>query len=110
MIFVDASPDERVHSRNCCVFADGEVDRSPTGTGVSARLALHHARGELVVGEKIMAQGVPVVGAVGGATINLLFIDHFQDMARGHFIVRRLERSHGETEVRKRYQVLARNR
>ena len=36
-----------VHSRNVCIFADGEVDRSPTGTGVSGRAAIHHARGEL---------------------------------------------------------------
>src|SRR6266849_302528 len=35
------------HSRNICVFANAEVDRSPTGTGVSARLALHHAKGEI---------------------------------------------------------------
>ena len=35
------------HSRNVCIFADGEVDRSPTGTGVSGRAAIHHARGEL---------------------------------------------------------------
>ena len=54
VIFVDASPVEGVHSRNCCVFADGEVDRSPTGTGVSARLAIHHARGELAVGEPVV--------------------------------------------------------
>jgi proline racemase len=37
----------RAHSRNVCIFADGEVDRCPTGTGVSGRLAIHHARGEL---------------------------------------------------------------
>ena len=41
------------HSRNVCVFADGEVDRSPTGTGVSGRLALHRARGEIEVGQEI---------------------------------------------------------
>ena len=35
------------HSRNVCIFAEGEVDRSPTGTGVSARLALEYARGRL---------------------------------------------------------------
>jgi proline racemase len=35
------------HSRNVCIFADGELDRSPTGTGVSARAALHHARNEI---------------------------------------------------------------
>jgi trans-L-3-hydroxyproline dehydratase len=38
---------EGAHSRNVCIFADGEVDRSPTGTGVSGRAAIHHARGEL---------------------------------------------------------------
>jgi len=45
-----------------------------------------------------------VVGAFGGATINVLFIDHFQDMARGHFIVRRLERKYGHDEVEKKYK------
>ena len=44
-IFVGPQPG--VHSRNVCIFADGEVDRSPTGTGVSGRAAIHHARGEL---------------------------------------------------------------
>ena len=47
-----------VHSRNVCVFADGEVDRSPTGTGVSARLAIHRARGELDVGEEIVIESL----------------------------------------------------
>lgn len=44
-IFVARQPG--AHSRNVCIFADGEVDRSPTGTGVSGRAAIHHARGEL---------------------------------------------------------------
>ena len=47
-----------VHSRNVCVFADGEVDRSPTGTGVSGRAAIHHARGELPVGETITIESL----------------------------------------------------
>ena len=47
-----------VHSRNVCVFADGEVDRSPTGTGVSGRLAIHHAKGELPVGESITIESI----------------------------------------------------
>jgi trans-L-3-hydroxyproline dehydratase len=47
VIFTDQPEDPAHHSRNVCVFADREVDRSPTGTGVSARLALLHARGEL---------------------------------------------------------------
>ncbi len=47
-----------VHSRNVCVFADGEVDRSPTGTGVSARAAIHVARGELAIGETIAIESL----------------------------------------------------
>jgi trans-L-3-hydroxyproline dehydratase len=47
-----------LHSRNVCVFADGEVDRSPTGTGVSGRAAIHHARGELTEGEPITIESV----------------------------------------------------
>jgi hypothetical protein len=46
---------------------------------------------------------VPVIGALGGATINLLFVDHFQEVARGHFIVRRLERKYGKEEVKEEY-------
>jgi hypothetical protein len=78
-------------------------DGAPVIVRLLAQIA---ARFNTVVGEKIIAQGVPVVGALGGATINVLFIDHFQDMARGHFIVRRLEREYGEEEIRKRYEQL----
>jgi trans-L-3-hydroxyproline dehydratase len=46
------------HSRNVCVFADGEVDRSPTGTGVSARLAALHARGSVSIGEEITVESI----------------------------------------------------
>ena len=67
-------------------------------------LAKITTRFNTVVGEKIVAQGVPVLGALGGATINVLFVDHFQDMARGHFIVRRLERTYGEDEVKEKFK------
>jgi hypothetical protein len=59
------------------------------------------------VTEKAAAQMVPLIGAVGGATINTIFIDHFQSVARGHFAVRRLERKYGETAVREKYRELA---
>ncbi len=52
-IFVERHPKGPVHSRNVCVFADGQIDRSPTGTGVSGRAAIHHARGELSAGESL---------------------------------------------------------
>ncbi|MCL7959263.1 MAG: proline racemase family protein [marine benthic group bacterium] len=47
-----------VHSRNLCVFAEGEVDRSPTGTGVSGRAAIHNFRGELPAGETITIESI----------------------------------------------------
>ena len=50
------------------------------------------ARYGIVVSEKTAAQALPLIGAAGGALVNALFMDHFQDVARGHFIVRRLER------------------
>lgn len=62
------------------------------------------SRFSIAVSEKAMAQAVPVVGALGGATINTLFISHFQDMGRGHFVVRRLERQYGEAAVRSAYE------
>src|SRR5258708_36332424 len=46
------------HSRNVCIFAEGELDRSPTGSGVSARAALHFAKGELHLNEKIGIESI----------------------------------------------------
>lgn len=58
VIFTGEPEDPAHHSRNLCVFADSEVDRSPTGTGVSARLAIHHAKGEVAHGESIAIESV----------------------------------------------------
>jgi trans-L-3-hydroxyproline dehydratase len=46
------------HSRNVCIFAEGEVDRSPTGTGVSGRVALEYARGRLAIGEPFVVESL----------------------------------------------------
>ena len=46
------------HSRNICVFANGEVDRSPTGTGVSARAAIHYARNEISLDQPIIIESI----------------------------------------------------
>jgi len=53
--------------------------------------------------EKAAAQGIPLIGAAGGAIINTIFMDHFQDMAKGHFTVRKLERVYGKDEIKKLY-------
>lgn len=47
-----------------------------------------------------------MIGAASGALVNTIFINHFQDMARGHFVVRRLERRYGPELVRKTYATL----
>ena len=52
------SPGEGANSRNVCIFAEGEVDRSPTGTGVSGRVALEHAKGRLGVGESFVIESL----------------------------------------------------
>jgi len=57
-IFTSALKDPNHHSRNVCIFAEGEVDRSPTGTGVSARAAILHAKGEIKVGESIIIESI----------------------------------------------------
>jgi len=57
-IFVGPPVDSSHHSRNVCIFADGEVDRSPTGTGVSARAAILHSLGKLAPGEPITIESI----------------------------------------------------
>jgi len=63
-------------------------------------------RFSIQVSEKAAAQAIPAIGAAGGVLINTLFIDHFQDMARGHFIVRRLERKYGKEIVEATYKTV----
>ncbi|NOQ35146.1 MAG: EcsC family protein [Methylococcaceae bacterium] len=52
------------------------------------------------ISEKLAAQTIPAIGLVGGASINLLFMNHFQQMAHAHFTIRRLERRYGEEKVK----------
>nr|WP_083803968.1 EcsC family protein [Desulfonatronospira thiodismutans] len=62
------------------------------------------ARFGVAVSNKAAAQEVTVIGAVGGATVNWVFMSHFQNMARGHFSVRRLERMYGIEDVCREYE------
>jgi hypothetical protein len=69
-------------------------------------LTMVASRFGIVVTQKLAAQTIPVIGAVGGAAVNYTFIQHFQDTAAGHFAVRRLERIHGKETVREEYERL----
>jgi proline racemase len=57
-IFTGPAMGEGHHSRNVCIFADGELDRSATGSGVSARAALHYAKGELCLNEPVVIESI----------------------------------------------------
>ena len=61
-----------------------------------------------VVSERAAASAVPLIGAIGGAAINWIFMDYFQEIARGHFAIRRLERQYGAEPVRAVYQEVVR--
>ena len=62
------------------------------------------ARFGMVVEDKVAAKMIPVVGAASGAALNLIFMNHYLDVARGHFIVRRLERKHGVETIKNLYE------
>ncbi len=78
------------------------------GAPVLVRLiAAIASRFGIVVSEKAAAGAVPAIGAIGGAGVNVLFIDHFQTVAHGHFLVRGLERKYGAEAVRREYELIA---
>lgn len=58
----------------------------------------------VVVTERSAASALPVLGAVGGATVNVIFMNYFQRLASGHFAIRKLERLYGPSVVRQLYQ------
>ena len=86
------------------VMARGAAEE---GAPVLARLvSMIGARYGALVTQKAIAQAVPVVGALSAAAINYAFMEHFQKVARGHFIVRRLEREYGAEKVREAFDQL----
>jgi proline racemase len=57
-IFIGPPHEAHNHSRNVCIFAEGELDRSPTGTGVSARAALHYSKKEIGLNESFTVESI----------------------------------------------------
>ncbi len=66
------------------------------------------ARFGIVVSERAAASALPVLGALGGATVNVIFMNHFQRIAQGHFTIRRFEREYGPAAVRRLYEDITR--
>ncbi|HRO37716.1 EcsC family protein [Thauera sp.] len=82
---------------------------SSEGAPALARLiTMVAARYKVQLTQKAAGMLVPGIGAAAGATINLMFMDHFQDVSRGHFTVRRLERRYGEETVRAAWKTVGR--
>jgi hypothetical protein len=73
---------------------------------VSNLLSEIASRFGIMVSERIAASALPVLGALGGATVNVIFMNHFQQIAQGHFIMRRLERLYGCAPIQREYNAL----
>lgn len=80
----------------------------PSHPALVVLIAAIAARFGVVVTEKAAAQMVPILGALSGAMVNIIFIQHFQDVARAHFTMRRLERKYGPDLVRREYDIFSR--
>lgn len=86
------------------VIQKGLVDEAaPVMVKLAAKIA---ARFGVALSQKMAAQAIPVIGAMGGAAVNLAFLQHFEQIAEGHFTVRRLERLYGAAPVRAEYERL----
>ncbi len=57
-IFIDPTKTANADNKNVCVFAEGEVDRCPTGSGVSGRMAIHYKRNELALGQPMKIESI----------------------------------------------------
>jgi len=66
-------------------------------------IAVVASRFSIQVSEKFIAQAIPIAGAVGGGSLNFLFLNHFQNVAKAHFTIRKLERKYSEDLVREAY-------
>lgn len=78
-----------------------------TGKWLAVLIEKVAARFGIVITEKAAAQVVPIIGGIAGASLNVMFTDFYQDMARGHFIVKRLEGKYGPELVKAEYEKLA---
>jgi len=67
------------------------------------------SRFSVQVSEKFIAQAIPVAGAIGGGSLNFVFLQHFQQMAKAHFTIRKLERKYSEAVVKELYEKIVIN-
>jgi trans-L-3-hydroxyproline dehydratase len=75
-VFTGSPLSDAAQSRNVCIFAEGEVDRSPTGTGVSARMAIHFDRGDIVIGQKYLIESILGTTFTGSVKETVKYADY----------------------------------
>lgn len=98
---VRAALGQAVNEAATYISRRGVVDR--TAPAIARLVSAIASRFGVVVSEQAAVKAVPIIGAASGAVINVLFMDHFQDMARGHFIIKRLEAKYGTGTVESAY-------
>ncbi|SAI39028.1 EcsC protein family [Bordetella ansorpii] len=84
--------------------ATGKMTSSQAGAWLALVIKKVASRFGIAITEKAAAQAVPLIGAAGGAAINVMFTGFYQDMARGHFIVKRLEKQYGFEVVKQEFE------
>jgi len=94
-------------SGNAAAFVVERGAAELSGVMLNSLLSEIVSRFSIVVSDRVAASALPVVGAVGGATVNVIFMNHFQQIAQGHFTIRRLEREYGAETVRLHYAELS---
>jgi hypothetical protein len=75
-----------------------------TGPAVVRFVSAIAPRFGLLVSQELAAAAIPIIGAATGGSLNIAFVQHFNNIARGHFAVRSLERKYGETRVREEFE------
>jgi EcsC protein family len=98
---VRAGLSKTVGAANKFIVGYGAEDGSPILVKLISQIS---ARFGVVVSEKAAAIAIPILGAAGGVLINTIFMEHFQCTARGHFIIRRLEKIYGKEYIEAAYE------
>jgi hypothetical protein len=75
-----------------------------TGPAVVRFVSAIAPRFGLLVSQELAAAAIPIIGAATGSSLNIAFVQHFNNIARGHFAVRSLERKYGDTRVREEFE------
>ena len=92
-----------IATKKASVNAAMNLTPTQTGKWLATLIEKVATRFGIVITEKTAAQVVPVIGAFAAATLNLMFTDYYQDMARGHFIIKRLEKKYGSEFIKSEY-------